>query len=318
MYGTKTTCYHFTKKQLRESLTSFFQKEFDYIPDFGIELPSFYGINNEIKIHLQKKLNESFNPFYLSLYEQLYAITDPKKYEQFNFHFQLLQLLFQHPVRKIWIENEDSIHVFIDEETSLTFEYTPFVKKKMQHLEQELNRYTFSEEEFSSFQTNNITFKSLVVHRRKNQISIVYQDTEENTLEFSISYTVLPDKLVKIHIHSVFYSHDEHAIKQAEEIAEHVHERFASIPDIRIRSLTGYDVIHHAKRIVHLPVPLTFYDGLSKLENVVTTLLSNNISLEQISTLLNKKEETLQEIIRRINWKINRDNLFIGLLKKES
>jgi len=313
MYGTKTTCYHFTKKQLRESLNSFFQKEFNYVPDFGIELPSFFGINNEIKIYLQKKLNESFNPFYLSLYEQLYATTDPKKYEQFDFHFQLLQLFLQHPVRKIWIENEDSIHVFIDETTPLTFEYTPFVKKKMQRLEQELNRYTFSEDEFSSFQTKDLTFKSLAVHRRKNQISIIYQHTEENTLEFSISYIVSPDKLEKVRIHSVFYSHDEHAIKQAEEITKHVYERFSSIPDIRIRSLTGYDVIHHTKRIVHLPVPLIYHDGLSKLENVVTTLLTSNLSLEKISTLLNKKEDTLDVIIRRIKGKINQRNLPIRL-----
>lgn len=313
MYGTKTTCYHFTKKQLRESLTSFFQNKFNYVPDFGMEVPSFCGINSEIKIYLQKKLDESFNSFYLSLYEKLYAITDPKHYEHFDFHFQLLQLFFQHPVHKIWIENEDSIHVFIDEEASLTFEYTPFVKKKIKHLTQEMNRFMFSDEEFSSFQTKDLTFKSLVVHRRKNQISIVYQHTEENTLEFSISYTVHSDKLEKIHLHSVFYSNDEDVVKQAEEITKRVYERFASLSEIRIRSLTGHDILHHAKRIVHLPVPLVFYDGLSKLENVVTTLLSNRISLEQISALLNKKEDTLKEILRRIKWKINRHNLPIRL-----
>jgi len=313
MYGTKTTCYHFTKKQLNKSLISFFQKEFNYVPNFGIELPSFFGNDHEIKIHLQKKLDPSFNSFYVSLYEKLYASTDSQKYDYFDFNFQLLQLFSQHPVHKIWIENEDSIHIFMDEEQTLPFEYTPFVKKKIQVLERELERYTFSEEEFSSFQTSDLTFKSLAVHRRKNQISIIYQHTEKNTLEFSISYIVTPNRLQRVHIHSVFYSNEEEVVKQAEEITKNVYKRFAALSDIRIRCLMGYELIDHAKKIVHLPVPLVFYDELSKLENVVTTLLSHSISTEQICTLLNKKEDTLKKIIERIKSKINRHKLPIRL-----
>ena len=301
---TQRISYSPTPNELKELFVSFLKGKYGYEPELTVYFDTQIWLPIVVKI--EEKNENDFFEFWNKLQHDILRLKSKHSDEDFELGDKLLRFILQKDTELYLFDKEcseyiyedmDVVHIFVNPSNWVSFEEEETYQERLSDFKHNMSYFVFTEEGFLPFQTEKSKLMKTTISTYEECISLLF--SYENNQQFSFDIHIAQDEDLSVTLRSFAFCSTTEMEQEVRNIAKQL-ESYCK------QKLHMYDSpLQIEEQItVGLGFPITYFNGLTTMENIVLSLHKiHRLSYPKITSLLDVPNEVLDNSMQRVAMK---------------
>ena len=305
---TQKICYIVTPNELKQLFMDFFQETYNYKPEFTVHFDTFISL--PIVVKMKQSNTASFLKFWNAFQSDILRLRFKNKHgdEEIELGDKILRMilekntdsyLFHRDCSEYVYDNSKVVHIFVKPDASLSLEEEDVFQEKVANLQKDMSPFVFSDADFNILQTE------------KSKLFETYTSVESGYFMLSFSYEndqqffIVIDFEQKEGLHIKIVESGFCPVPEMKQEIQNISKEVEALCREKLKQLAPQMKTEHGT-ILAPNLPITYFDGLTPIENIVLSLNRiHHLRYEDIADLVGKTSKHIDLTMQRIYMKYN-------------
>lgn len=303
---TQKTCYSATPNELKKLFMEFFQKTYNYKPEFSVHFDTYIWL--PIVVNFKQSNTASFLKFWNAFQSDILRLKNKHGDEEFELGDKILRMilnkdtdsyLFHKECSEYVYDNSEVVHIFVKPNATLSLEEEDVFQEKLANLQKDMSPFIFTDADFNILQTE------------KSKLFETYTSVESGYFILSFSYEndqqffIVIDFEQKEGLHIKIVESGFCPTPEMQKEIQNISKEVEALCKEKLKQHAPQIKMEHGT-ILAPNLPITYFDGLTPIENIVLSLNKiHHLGYENIADLVGKTSKHIDLTMQRIYMKYN-------------